>query len=133
MHRKEKIRSTAKRLLMLSQDEDGRISSQRVQTVLEALRKQPVSHYLAVLRYYGYLVTRHMRQEHASVESASNLSDQTMQTIQDTLSQYYQRRISAELRPNSDLIAGYRITVGDDLWENNIHAKLEHLRTQVTQ
>ncbi len=110
---------------------DGQISIERVSGVLAYLEKHPPRQPLAVLRIYYRLVSIEIAKSRALIEHAGPITDGILRTIEDALTQKYQRPIAAAARPNPDLIAGLRIRVGDDVYESSIAGQLATLSSSV--
>lgn len=120
----------AKKLLALSL-EDGAVSAERVDAVLQALKSNPPRQAKAVLRAYSKLIARALAAQTAQVESAVALDDSALAAISQHFSQQYGRAIVAKTRENPQLIAGLRVRVGDDLYDASISGRLERLAAGV--
>ncbi len=117
----------ARRLVGLSLGEDGRLSEERVQGVLQALRGKPPSQLKQVLKLYLHYVKQEIRKSEAVVEYAGGIGADTLESIENMLSARYGRVITSQSRENSDLIAGIRFTIADDVFESSIAGNLEGL------
>jgi len=123
-------RQFARQLFRLSLA-DGQISAERVNSVLIYLNQHPPRQPLAILKHYHRLVATQLAKNHASVEHAGPIADSILHTIERALTQKYQRPVTATAEPNPDLIAGLRITVGDDVYESSIPSHLAALASSV--
>jgi F-type H+-transporting ATPase subunit delta len=126
MHASRQSLQYARQLFRLSLA-DGQISAERVNGVLAYLDKHPPRQPLVILQHYRRLVAAQLAKNCALVEHAGPIAGGLLRTIEDALTQKYQRPIAAATRPNPDLIAGLRIQVGDDLYESSIASQLAAL------
>lgn len=123
MGKDQKIRQFVKTLLSLSM-EDDEVKPERVTAVLQYLEKNPPRHYRAILRDYKRLVQKQIERAQARVEYAGALASELIHSIEASLSAHYGRPISAVPVENANLIAGWRIRVGSDVYDSSI---LNHL------
>ena len=126
MTAKDRIKRYSRELLEMSLA-DGRIDSERVEAVLNALDKAPPRNYLAILRAYARRVKREIARSQAVIEYAGALDDADVDQIMAAFSQSYGRDIQPVKRPNPDLIAGLRISIDCDVYENSITSRLRTL------
>ncbi len=122
----KQVRATAKSLLTLSL-ENGQISEPKVRDVLVWFEQKPPAHAAAVLREYHRLVIREVNRTRARIEFAGALAGGAIPSIIAELSKLYHRPISATAVENPSLIAGVRVSIGDDVYERSLAAQLEAL------
>ncbi len=122
----KQIRATAKLLLSLSLD-NGQLSEPKVQGVLAWFEQKRPAHAASLLREYHRLVQREVNRSRARVEFAGELAGGAIPSIVAELSKIYQRPISAAAVENPTLIAGVRVSIGDDVFERSIASQLEAL------
>ena len=127
MKRDPKLRKFASRLVALSQSEDGRIDAERVEGVLQSLRKNPPRDHRALLKLYARLIDREISIGTAVVESACDLSKDTLDLLQKHFTERTGRSIDVEPQSNPSLIAGTRVRLGDDVYEISIPLRLRGL------
>ncbi len=128
MSASKKIRATARTLLKLSL-EDGQLSEAKVRDVLAWFEQKPPAQAGATLREYHRLVVRESNRSRARIEFAGALPSGAIPSILAELSKIYGRPVSAATSENPDLIAGVRISIGDDVYERSIAIELETLAT----
>ena len=126
MSASKQIRATARTLLKLSL-ENGQLSEAKVRDVLAWFEAKPPAHAAATLREYHRLVVREYNRSRARIEFAGALSSGAVASILSELSRIYGRPVSAATSENPDLIAGVRISIGDDVYERSIASQLETL------
>ena len=122
----KKIRATAKQLLALSL-EGGQLSEPKVRAVLDWFAQKPPAHAAATLREYHRLVEREVARSRARIEFAGALASGAVASIITELSRIYHRPISATTVENPALIAGVRVSIGDDVFERSVAGQLEKL------
>jgi F-type H+-transporting ATPase subunit delta len=116
----------ARQLFKLSFAE-GNLSSERVAGVLAYVEKTRPAHAVAVLRAYQRLVAREVARSQAVVEHAGPLSPAVVDAIAAAMARRYGRPVAATAQPNAALLAGWRVRVGDDVYENSVAGHLAAL------
>ena len=122
----KKTRRFARSLFKLSLDQ-GRVSEARVSGVLAWVEREKPTRAAALLREYLRLITVEINNGRARINHAGDLSTDALRQISETFSQSYGRPIEATAIPNPDLIAGLRIRIGCDVYENSIASQLAAL------
>ena len=115
------------RVLLNASIENGAVSSERVAGVLEWIEKTQPSQALAILREYHRLVAIEVNKTNARIEHAGVLGGGAVASIAASLSKHYNRPITASSSENPSLIAGIRVSIGDDVYECSIAGQLESL------
>ena len=116
----------ARRLFKLSLD-DGQLSAERVEGVLAWVDKTRPPSATALLRAYRHLVEAEIARSRAVVEFAGNVSPATFQQIAEAMSRRYGRQVTAVPVPRPELVAGVRVRVGCDIYENSVVSQLASL------
>lgn len=124
------LRQFAKKLAELSLDDDG-VSAERVEAVLESLRKNPPRKPKTVLRHYLYYIKQAINRGRALVEYAGEIDDSAVAAIQKQLTHNYQRPITTTTVENRALIAGLRVSIGDDIYDASVAGRLANLEKSV--
>lgn len=124
----KKTRQFAHNLFKLSL-EDGRVSESRVGAILGWVDREKPHRAVALLREYRRLVMIEIDRNLAKVEHAGDLSADSLREIAASFSKRYGRPIEATARPNADLIAGLRVRIGCDIYENSVASQLAALET----
>lgn len=110
---------------------DGAVSAERVAGVLEYVEKHQPAHAMLVLKTYHRLIAQEVARSQAVVEHAGQVSASILQSISDAMTKRYQRPISTLAKPNPSLLAGLRVRVGDDVYENSVAGQLAALAARV--
>ncbi|HRE80162.1 MAG TPA: F0F1 ATP synthase subunit delta [Opitutaceae bacterium] len=106
---------------------DGRLSEERVAGVLSYLEKNPPAQPIEVLKAYQRLVAIEVAKNEAVVEHAGPIGADVLSSIESSMSQRYQRTVTAKSKPNPALLAGLRVRVGDDIYESSVANQLAGL------
>jgi F-type H+-transporting ATPase subunit delta len=126
MASRRKIQSLARQLFKLSFDE-GRLSPERVAGVLDWVEKHRPPNALSVLRFYQRLVEAEIARSRAVIEFAGDVSPAVFQQIAAAMSQRYGREIAYVPVARPELVAGVRVRVGCDIFENSVVSQLARL------
>ena len=110
---------------------NGQLTAERVAGVLGYVEKTKPANLLAVLKAYQRLIAAEVARNHAVVEHAGPVSDAVVQQIAASMSKKYNRSVTATAKTNPSLLAGLRIRVGDDVYENSVAGHLGALAASV--
>lgn len=125
--RKREIKEFAKKLVTLSLDSERQVSPERVRDILQTLSSKPPRKLKPLLKQYYVLLRRELAQTQAVVEHSGELSNATLSEIGAKFSELTGRKVTAILKPNPALIAGVRVRVGDNVYEDSIATRLAAL------
>ena len=127
-----RVRELAKKLAQLSLDEEGRVLEDKVREVLDSLRANPPREHKALLRAYMERVNREIAKGVAVVEYAGKPDPAAINSLKGELAEHYGRSIQVELKENTELLAGIRIKVGDDVYEDSAATRIRpHARALI--
>ncbi len=124
------IKPFSKKLAQLTL-EDGLVSEEKVQAVLAALRKNPPRKPVAVLKEFLHYVKKEINSSKAVIEYAGKVDDSALEAIRANLSKTYDRPVILETVENADLIAGLRVSIGDDIYDSSVAGRLDNLAKSV--
>lgn len=130
MAARKQTQDFAKQLVKLSLDGDGQPDAERVAAVLETLRQDPPRRSKALLKSYAYYLDIEVRRGQARVEYAGPLAEKVLAEVEAHFTKAYGRKVVATAQENPALIAGLRVTVGDDVYDDSIAARLTQLEKQ---
>ncbi|ATC64025.1 hypothetical protein CMV30_08730 [Nibricoccus aquaticus] len=130
MAAKKQTLQLARQLFKLS-FENGQITAERVSGVLGYVEKIQPPAIVAVLKAYERLVAAELARGHAIVEHAGSVTPAALQSIAAALTKKYGRAVTASAKPNPALLAGLRVRVGDDIYENSVSSQLGALAAAV--
>ena len=123
-----KPRRLAKSLLQLSLSDDGRIKRNSVEEILESLRESRPTSLVTILRLFLHEIRRHEYTYHARVEYGGKEGEKLSEKILEKLNQNSSKALDLTVIDNPKLIAGCKIRLGDDVYENSISDRLNKLQ-----
>ena len=123
-----KPRRLAKSLLQLSLSDDGRIKRNSVEEILESLRESRPTGLVTILRLFLHEIRRHEYTYHARVEYGGKEGEKLSEKILEKLNQNSNKALDLTVIDNPKLIAGCKIRLGDDVYENSISDRLNKLQ-----
>lgn len=123
-----KQRRLAKSLLQLSLSDDGRIKRNAVEEILESLHISRPSGLVIILRLFLHQIRRHEYTYHARVEYGGREGERLSEKILKKLNQNSSKALDLTVIDNPKLIAGCKIRLGDDVYENSISDRLNKLQ-----
>ena len=124
--------SIAKRLVEISLNEEGRVDPEKINLILAELRNKPMSHSLPVLRNFLSLIKTKINSYEGYLEKADPSTDSSSNLISENISQAHGKRIDFVIEKNNSLIAGFRIRIGDDVYEDSIASRIARLKKSLT-
>ena len=128
MANRRKVTSLARQLFKLSFDND-QLSPERITGVLAWVEKHRPPEASSVLRTYKHFVEAEISRNRAVIEFAGDVAPEVFQQIAAAMSKRYSRTISTHPVPRPDLIAGVRVRVGCDIFENSVVSQLAALNS----
>jgi F-type H+-transporting ATPase subunit delta len=126
MSGRKKTNALARQLFKLSL-KDGRLSPEHVTGVLQWVEKHRPPATVALLRAYRHLVATELARHQAVIEFAGDVAPAVFQEIADAMARRYGHPVQARPVARPDLIAGVRVRVGCDIYENSILSDLAAL------
>ena len=127
MRKEDKIRNFARKLLALSV-EDGRVSPERVEAILEHLRNEPMHRAKPILKHFMRYINREMKKTNAVVEYSGSIDKGVLKKLTTQLSDYYNINVEIETEENPALLAGLKVHIGDDVWDDTVSGHLATLK-----
>ena len=116
----------AKKLVQISLEE-GRVSDERVNALLQTFAAKPPRRLKTILKLYLYYLKRELRKSQAVIEYAGGITQERIEAIEKNLSARYGRPITATLSENPELVAGLRVSVADDVFDATVTGNLNNL------
>lgn len=130
MKRDQKITKLAKKLLELSKD-NGVVTESKLAEVLVAFQQVQHRRHLKVLKTFLNYLRREVALQTAVVSTPTELSDDVLKSIEVQFSKLYNRTVNAVTQPDTSLIAGVRVRVGDDVYDASVAGRLQRLAESV--
>jgi len=127
MSSNNKVFKVAQLLLNQSIGENGRVDSDKVSAILKELRENPPAKHIEILKRFGFLVRRHMSSYQVRLEfKGGDGSEITSSLCKKNLINENASDVQAVDCPS--LIAGFRVKIGDDVYEDSIANRLNNVR-----
>ena len=127
----KQVKEFARQLFKMSL-ENGELSAERVDGVLQALNKNPPRHHLATLKAYLKFVEREVAKSTAIICHAGELDPGMTSAIRSQLEAKYGRKLATVAREEPELIAGLRVIVDCDVYDASINSALSTLEASLT-
>ena len=110
---------------------NGVLDENRVRQVAARLAASGRRGALQVLSGFLRLVRLNLQQRRAMVESAAALPDDLRDSVTDELRRTYGASLEATFAVNPALVGGMRITVGSDVYDGSVRARLARLEARL--
>jgi F-type H+-transporting ATPase subunit delta len=110
---------------------DGALQEARVLQVAQALARSGRRGALPVLDAFHRLVRLDRERHTARVESAAPLAESVRQSLEASLARRYGAGLTTAFQQAPALIGGMRITVGSDVYDGSVRARLDALRARL--
>lgn len=126
-----KINKEARQLskaLLRSSFTDGQLDSGRVAALVKSLIEKKPRNYLKVLDAYKRLLRLEVEKRTATIESASELSEDAASQIVANLKRRYGADLTTQFVVRPELLGGMRIRVGNDVWDSSVRNRLDRLQ-----
>ena len=130
MKRDQKITKLAKKLLELSKD-SGVVTESKVAEVLAGFQQVQHRRHLTVLKTFLNYLRREVALQTAVVSTPVGLSGDALSAIEVQFSKLYNRPVNVVTQPDTSLIAGVRVRVGDDVYDASVAGRLQRLAESV--
>ena len=132
MSKNSKALKIAKGLLLLSLNDEGRAEQQRVEEVISELRKEGVSKSLPILQHYLTLMKRKINSYQGVLETSTNENSALSKILSEKLPKAMGKKVDLVLEKNEPLIAGFKLRIGDDVYEDSLSSRISRLKKSLT-
>ena len=127
-----KLSTLTKKLVDSSINDQGLVDETLVVGVLDGLNVCKPPKHLDILKNYLSEIERKLRFQTVEIELGSDLSDAVTKVIKDKINSLSSRSIEFKVSINSELIAGYKARVVDDVFEDSVQSRLSKLSQSFT-
>jgi F0F1-type ATP synthase delta subunit len=127
-----KLSTLTKKLVDSSINDQGLVDETLVVGVLDGLNECKPPKQLDILKNYLSEIERKLRFQTVEIELGSDLSDAVTKVIKDKINSLSSRSIEFKVSINSELIAGYKARVVDDVFEDSVQSRLSKLSQSFT-
>jgi F-type H+-transporting ATPase subunit delta len=118
---------TARQLIRLT-TRDGVVDESAAKKIVNKIIKEKPRHYVGILGAYQRLLRLEVQKRHAIIESAVEIDGNERRSITAKLKKQH-GDITADFNVVPELVGGLRITLGSNVWDGTVKARLEALRT----
>jgi len=132
MSKNSKALKIAKGLLLLSLNDEGRAEQQRVEEIISELRKEGVSKSLPILQHYLTLMKRKINSYQGVLETSTNENSALSKILSEKLPKAMGNKVDLVLEKNEPLIAGFKLRIGDDVYEDSLSSRISRLKKSLT-
>ena len=109
---------------------DGQLDRGKIASLIQSLIAKKPRRYIDILQNYKRLLRLEIEKHHAAIESASELSPQTLSKILAKLKKKYGDDLTADFVVDPTLLGGMRVRVGSDVWDGSVRNRLQRLQQQ---
>jgi F-type H+-transporting ATPase subunit delta len=110
---------------------DGQMDRGKIASLIQSLIAKKPRRYIDILQNYKRLLRLEIEKRHAAIESASELSPQTLSKILAKLKKKYGDDLTADFVVDPTLLGGMRVRVGSDVWDGSVRNRLQRLQQQL--
>ena len=132
MSKDTKALKIAKGLLLLSLNNEGKADQERVKEIISELRKEGVSKSIPILQHYLTLMKRKINSYQGVLETSSNENSTLSKIFSEKLQQAMGNKIDLVQIKNESLIAGFKLRIGDDVYEDSLSSRISRLKKSLT-
>ena len=132
MSKDTKALKIAKGLLLLSLNSEGKADQERVKEIISELRKEGVSKSIPILQHYLTLMKRKINCYQGVLETSSNENSALSKIFSEKLRQAMGNKIDLVQIKNESLIAGFKLRIGDDVYEDSLSSRISRLKKSLT-
>ena len=122
----------AKGLATIALNAEGRVDQEKVGLILSELRNEPIGRSLPILRSFLKIIRQKVNSYEGFLEKYNSQADSTSNLIAEKLSQTLGNKIDLVINENKSLIAGFRLKIGDDVYEDSIASRISRLKKSLT-
>ena len=122
----------AKGLATISLNAEGRVDQEKIGLILSELRNEPIGRSLPILRSLIKIIRQKVNSYEGFLEKYNSQADSTSNLIAEKLSQTLGNKIDLVINENKSLIAGFRLKIGDDVYEDSIASRISRLKKSLT-
>jgi F-type H+-transporting ATPase subunit delta len=126
----KEIRQISRQMLRASFT-DGQLDRGKIASLIQSLIAKKPRRYIDILQNYKRLLRLEIEKRHAAIESASELSPQTLSKILAKLKKKYGDDLTADFVVDPTLLGGMRVRVGSDVWDGSVRNRLQRLQQQL--
>jgi len=122
----------AKALLIVSLDNEGKIDKSKVVEILDELKKVSRNRTISILKIFLSLVSRKINTYEAKLNLAYADEELIPKSIKNNYNDSNNSSIDIISTQDESLISGFRLQVGDDVYEDSILNRINRLKKSLS-
>lgn len=126
------LNNLVRQLVKRSTSEEGIIEQSLVEEVLAGLREIKPSRYLEILKHYLIEIRKSLRVQVVEVELGCQPNELLVSKLRSKIESIGSGSLDLNVSQNDNLVAGYRIRIVDDVFEDSIQSRLAKLSHSLT-
>ncbi len=126
------LNNLVRQLVKRSTSEEGIIEQSLVEDVLAGLREIKPSRYLEILKHYLIEIRKSLRVQVVEVELGCQPNELLVSKLRSKIESIGSGSLDLNVTRNDNLVAGYRIRIVDDVFEDSIQSRLAKLSHSLT-
>ncbi len=126
------LNNLVRQLVKRSTSEEGIIEQSLVEEVLAGLREIKPSRYLEILKHYLIEIRKSLRVQVVEVELGCQPNELLVSKLRSKIESIGSGSLDLNVTRNDNLVAGYRIRIVDDVFEDSIQSRLAKLSHSLT-
>ncbi len=126
------LNNLVRQLVKRSTSEEGIIEQSLVEEVLAGLREIRPARYLEILKQYLIEIRKSLRVQVVEVELGCQPNELLVSKLRSKIESIGSGSLDLNVTRNDNLVAGYRIRIVDDVFEDSIQSRLAKLSHSLT-
>ena len=119
-------------MVQQSLNDSGIVDESLVKNVLSGLRECKLSRHKDILQAYLVEIRKTLRLQIVEVEIGCQANDSLTSKLKSKIDANSTKSVDLRVSRNDHLIAGYRLRIEDDVFEDSIHSRLTKLTQSLT-
>ena len=127
-----RYKDLVRKLVQQSLNDSGIVDESLVKNVLSGLRECKLSRHKDILQAYLIEIRKTLRLQIVEVEIGCQANDSLTSKLKSKIDANSTKSVDLRVSRNDHLIAGYRLRIEDDVFEDSIHSRLTKLTQSLT-
>ena len=127
-----RYKDLVRKLVQQSLNDSGIVDESLVKNVLSGLKECKLSRHKDILQAYLVEIRKTLRLQIVEVEIGCQANDSLTSKLKSKIDANSTKSVDLRVSRNDHLIAGYRLRIEDDVFEDSIHSRLTKLTQSLT-
>jgi F0F1-type ATP synthase delta subunit len=127
-----RYKDLVRKLVQQSLNDSGIVDESLVKNVLSGLKECKLSRHKDILQAYLIEIRKTLRLQIVEVEIGCQANDSLTSKLKSKIDANSMKSVDLRVSRNDHLIAGYRLRIEDDVFEDSIHSRLTKLTQSLT-